>query len=70
VISALFEIPGISSALGETMYGATFPGVATPFGTTGNAPVIFFLFAVITMVFNLIVDLSYRFLDPRATLTI
>jgi ABC-type dipeptide/oligopeptide/nickel transport system permease component len=74
VISLIFGLPGLSSALGETMYGGappgTFPGLADPFGTSGNRPVVFFLSALFTMLFNLIVDMTYRFLDPRAQLTI
>ena len=77
VISAVFRIPGLATALGSVMYNppgsglyGQFPGVANPFGTTGSVPVVFFLFALITMLFNLTVDASYRFLDPRAQLTI
>ena len=65
VISVVFNLPGLASALGAVMYNPpTFPpgvqgqfsGLAYPFGTTGNVPVVIFLFALITMVVNLIVD--------------
>ena len=82
VISAVFQIPGLAAALGSVMYNppptpqnpapiqGQLAGIANPFGTSGHVPVVFFLFALITMLFNLIVDVSYRFLDPRARPTI
>lgn len=70
LLQAIFQIPGLSGALGEQMsvtpQGGGIQGVATPFGTSGDTVLIFFLLAFVILFTNLLIDLLYRLLNPRA----
>lgn len=70
LLQAIFQIPGLSGALGEQMsvtpQGGGIQGVATPFGTSGDTVLVFFLLAFVILFINLLIDLLYRLLNPRA----
>jgi len=69
LLQAIFQIPGLSGALGEQMsatpQGGGIQGVPTPFGTSGDTVLVFFLLAFVILFVNLLIDILYRLLNPR-----
>ncbi len=59
VIELIFQIPGLTTMLGGGLSG----GVGTPYGQS-NTELAFFLLALMVLILNLIIDLSYRYLNP------
>lgn len=63
VLEAVFSLPGLAILLGGAM--SALPGVAIPYGMTGNTTLAFFLLALLTLILNFLVDVSYRALNPE-----
>ena len=59
VIELVFQIPGLTTILG----GGLIAGVGSPYGQS-NTQLAFFLLAFMVLVLNLLIDLSYRYLNP------
>jgi peptide/nickel transport system permease protein len=55
VTEQIFRVPGIGALLVESIYRSDTPVVMA----------ITFIYAILIVIFNLIADLTYRFLDPR-----
>jgi peptide/nickel transport system permease protein len=55
VTEQVFRVPGIGALLVESIYRSDTPVVMA----------ITFIYAILIVVFNLIADLTYSFLDPR-----
>lgn len=64
VVDLIFTIPGLTSILGGGLNG----GVGTPYGQS-NTELAFFLLALMVLVLNLLIDLSYRYLNPMTART-
>ncbi len=59
VIEIVFQIPGLTTILGGGLSG----GVGSPFGQS-HTELAFFLLALMVLVLNLLIDISYRYLNP------